>query len=125
MDKAACLDALSALAHGTRLDVFRLLVRAGTEGLAAGEIAEALGARQNTMSTNLAILARAGLIGGVREGRSIRYRADLDGMRDLLAYLMEDCCGGRPEACAPLLDTLVCTRPDSTAQPDAGRSLTR
>ena len=108
MDKLNCLDALSALAHEARLDVFRLLVRAGPDGMAAGEIADALGARQNTMSTNLAILARAGLIRGAREGRSVRYRADLDGMRGLLAYLMEDCCGGRREACAPLLDTIVC-----------------
>ena len=108
MDKQACLDALAALAHGGRLDVFRLLVRAGPQGMAAGEIADALGARQNTMSANLAILARAGLITGTREGRSIRYRADIDGMRGLLAFLMEDCCGGRPDVCQPLLEAIAC-----------------
>src|SRR3972149_7020188 len=97
MDKNGTLAALSALAQGTRLDVFRLLVKAGPGGLCAGEIAERLAVRQNTMSTNLGVRARAGLVQRVREGRSIRYAADLDGMRGLLAYLMEDCCGGRPE----------------------------
>lgn len=108
MDKKATLAALSALSQETRLEVFRLLVRTGPAGLRAGEIAERLGARQNTMSTNLAVLARAGLIHSAREGRSMRYFADLEGMRGLLAFLMEDCCGGRPEACAPLLDALAC-----------------
>lgn len=107
MEKAAALEALSALSHETRLDVFRLLVMAGSAGLYAGEIAERLDVRQNTMSTNLAVLARAGLIRSQREGRSVRYLADLDGMRRLLAYLMEDCCRGRPETCRPLLDDLV------------------
>jgi len=108
MDKKRALDALSALSQGTRLDVFRLLVRAGPVGLCAGEIAERLDVRQNTMSTNLGLLDRAGLVRSRREGRSIRYVADLDGMRGLLAYLMEDCCGGRPETCEPLLKELVC-----------------
>ena len=108
MDKTLALDALSALAQETRLDVFRLLVKAGPSGLHSGEIAERLDVRQNTMSTNLGVLARAGLIRGEREGRSIRYFADLDGMRRLLVFLMEDCCGGRPETCQPLLEELVC-----------------
>jgi len=108
MDKLQSLEALTALAQEIRLDVFRLLVRAGGDGLCAGEIAEALAVRQNTLSTNLAILARAGLIRSAREGRNIRYVADLDGMRGLLAFLMEDCCGGRPERCRPLLDTFAC-----------------
>ena len=102
------LEALSALAQGTRLDVFRLLVRAGSAGMYAGEIAEAMDARQNTMSTNLSILARAGLVRSVREGRSMRYFADLEGMRGLLSYLMEDCCGGDPAACGPVLAAVVC-----------------
>jgi DNA-binding transcriptional ArsR family regulator len=107
MDKSQSLDALSALAQETRLDVFRLLTRAEPVGMYAGEIAEAMDARQNTISTNLAILAHAGLIRSVREGRNVRYFADLDGMRGLLSFLMEDCCGGRPEACAPLLTGLT------------------
>ncbi len=102
------VDAFAALAHGTRLDVFRLLVKAGPDGMAAGDIANALSIRQNTMSANLAVLARAGLIAAVRDGRSIIYRADMDGMRALLSFLLEDCCGGRPELCEPVLDDIAC-----------------
>lgn len=108
MDKNDTLIALGALAQETRLDVFRTLVKAGPAGLPAGVIADRLGVRQNTMSTNLAVLTRAGLIRSEREGRSIRYFADFNGMRGLLAYLMEDCCGGRPTVCAPLLDEIAC-----------------
>ncbi len=108
MDKLATLDALSALSQETRLDVFRLLVQVGPEGLPAGEIGERLNVRQNTMSANLAVLARARLIRGRREGRTIRYFADMDGFRGLLGYLLEDCCGGRPELCQPVFDTLAC-----------------
>lgn len=108
MDKDMSLAALSALAQETRLEVFRLLVRAGPGGMLAGEIAEALSVRQNTLSTNLSILQGAGLLGRRREGRAIRYSADLDGMRGLLGFLMEDCCGGRPEACRPVISDLAC-----------------
>ena len=107
MDKNRSLEALSALSQETRLEVFRLLTRAEPAGMHAGDIADAMGARQNTISTNLAILAHAGLIRSVREGRNVRYFADLDGMRALLSYLMEDCCDGKPEACAPLLQTVA------------------
>jgi len=107
MDGTQALQALSALAQGTRLDVFRLLVNAGPEGLCAGEIAAKLGVRQNTMSTNLAVLARAGLVRSEREGRSVRYAADMEGMRGLLGFLMQDCCGGRPERCRPVLDAIA------------------
>jgi DNA-binding transcriptional ArsR family regulator len=82
--------------------VFRLLVRAGPEGLPAGELAREVGALPNTLSSHLTILAHAGLIRSRREGRSILYSADYEGMRALLGFLMEDCCGGRPEICAPL-----------------------
>ena len=108
MDKSNAIEALHALAQDTRLDVFRLLVKQGAEGMAAGEIAEALGVRQNTMSANLSVLARAGMVRSEREGRVIRYFADFDGMRSLLAFLMEDCCGGNPELCKPVLDEIVC-----------------
>ena len=108
MEKDNALQALAALAHDTRLDVFRLLVKVGPDGLAAGEIGEKLGVRQNTMSTNLAILDRAGLVISWRNGRSVRYRANLDGMRGLLGFLMEDCCGGTPDRCAPLLELVTC-----------------
>ena len=108
MEKKTALEALSALSQETRLDVFRLLVKAGGAGLSAGDISQTLGVRQNTMSTNLAILTRAGLLKSTREGRSVRYMADFDGMRSLLSFLLEDCCGGRPEACGPVLDEIIC-----------------
>lgn len=96
------VEALSALAQETRLSVFRLLVRAGTEGMPAGEIASEVGVRPNTLSTHLTILETAGLLGSRRDGRSIIYAADYGRMRELLGFLMEDCCAGRPEICAPL-----------------------
>jgi DNA-binding transcriptional ArsR family regulator len=98
------VEALSALAHGHRLAVFRLLVRAGTGGLPAGEIAREIGVRANTLSTHLTILSHAGLIHSRREGRSVIYAADYDGMRELLNFLIADCCAGRSEICAPLVE---------------------
>jgi len=97
--------ALSALAHGHRLAVFRLLMRAGPNGLPAGEVAREVGVLQNTLSSHLSILAHAGLIRSRRESRSIIYSADYEGMRDLLGFLVADCCGGHPEICAPLMET--------------------
>lgn len=108
MDKNYALNAFSALSQDTRLDVFRLLIKVGEAGMLAGDISDSLGVRQNTMSANLAILHRAGLIRSTREGRSIRYFADMEGMRGLLAFLMEDCCGGRPELCQPVINELAC-----------------
>lgn len=108
MDKSKALDAFSALSQSTRLDAFRLLVRAGAEGMTAGDIAAHLEVRQNTMSTNLSVLTQAGLLRNAREGRSIRYFADLDGMRGLLGFLMEECCGGNPELCQPLIQEIAC-----------------
>lgn len=108
MDFNQSLMALSALGQETRLQVFRLLIRAGTHGMQAGEISDALDVRQNTMSANLSVLLRAGLIRNAREGRTIRYYADFDGIRGLLEFLMEDCCGGRAELCKPVLDAIAC-----------------
>lgn len=108
MEKIRALASLSALGQDTRLDVFRLLVRAGSAGMLAGEIGAALDVRQNTLSANLSILLNAGLVRNAREGRAIRYFADMDGMRALLAFLMEDCCGGRPELCQPVIDEIAC-----------------
>lgn len=96
------IDTLSALAHPGRLAVFRTLVAAGADGLAAGVVAQRVGSPANTLSTQLAILSRAGLIRSRRDGRSIVYRADYDGVAALLSYLVQDCCGGRPEVCARL-----------------------
>jgi ArsR family transcriptional regulator, arsenate/arsenite/antimonite-responsive transcriptional repressor len=110
MDMDRALEALAALGQRSRLEIFRLLVREGGAGMAAGDIAAAMESRQNTTSTNLAILARAGLIAGERDGRSIRYRADLGAARDLIGFLLEDCCNGAPEVCAPILSELECLR---------------
>ena len=104
MDTTSAVAALSALAHPGRLDVFHLLVRAGAGGMAAGDIARATGSLHNTLSTNLNILSGAGLVASRREGRSIIYTAGYDRMRELLAFLMEDCCGGNSEICAPLVE---------------------
>ncbi len=102
METPSAVTALSALAHPGRLEVFRLLVRAGPDGMAAGEIARATGSLANTLSANLNLLAGAGLVTSRREGRSIIYAAGYDRMRELLAFLMEDCCGGNSEICGPL-----------------------
>jgi DNA-binding transcriptional ArsR family regulator len=96
------VDLLSALAQGSRLAVFRLLVKAGPDGLPAGTIAREVGVRPNTLSTHLAILEQAGLVTARREGRSVIYAADYGAMRALLGFLVDDCCGGQPDICAPL-----------------------
>ncbi|MCB1381428.1 MAG: winged helix-turn-helix transcriptional regulator [Notoacmeibacter sp.] len=108
MNEADALCALAALGQETRLAIFRLLVKAGEGGLAAGDIAERLGVLQNTLSAHLKILSQAGLVTHEREGRLIRYRAGFTAMRDLLAFLMEDCCNGNPELCAPVIEAVTC-----------------
>ena len=100
MESELAIKRLSALAQEGRLAVFRLLVKAGPGGLPAGSIAQALQVPPNTLSAQLTILANAGLVGSKRDGRSIIYSANHHGMNELLAYLMEDCCQGRPELCA-------------------------
>ena len=108
MELLPAIEALSALAHPGRLAAFRLLVRAGAEGVPAGEVARALDTPANTMSTQLAILTRAGLIRARRESRSIIYMADYPQITALLGFLMEDCCQGRPEICAPIAAMAAC-----------------
>src|SRR5919205_3507309 len=98
MDAKRATDAFTALAQDTRLAVFRLLVEAGADGLPAGDIARHLGTPHNTMSSHLAILARAGLVTSRRESRSVIYAANYDGIRALIAFMVQDCCKGRPEA---------------------------
>ena len=104
MKVAAAVEALSALAQESRLSVFRLLVKAGAKGVPAGELARAVGALPNTLSTHLTVLERAGLTKSRRDGRSIIYTADYARMRKLLEFLVEDCCQGRAEICAPLAE---------------------
>lgn len=104
MEPKRAIDALAALAQESRLTVFRLLVREGSDGLAAGTIAELLGIPAPTLSFHLNQLSAAGLVIARRDGRSIIYAANYPGMRDLLAFLVDDCCQGRPELCAPVLE---------------------
>lgn len=107
MDDTHIIEALSALAQPSRLKAFRLLVEKEPEGIAAGELARIIGVPQNTMSTHLSILANAGLITSERLSRSIVYRADLAAFRAITLSLLQDCCGGRPEICAPIIAELT------------------
>ena len=95
------IAALGALAQETRLEIFRLLVQKGPEGMPAGEIGERLRQPSPTLSFHLNQLRFAGLISSRRESRSIIYSANFEAMTDLITYLTENCCGGRPELCAP------------------------
>jgi len=101
------LDAFAALSQPTRLETFRLLIKAGETGMPAGSISETLGVRSNTMSANLAVLSRSGLIRKKRQGRTIRYFADSAGIAALMAFLLQDCCDVSPELCQPVLEHLT------------------
>jgi DNA-binding transcriptional ArsR family regulator len=101
MDRLDAAAALAALAQESRLEVYRLLVQAGPRGLAAGEVASRLGIAPNTLSFHFDRLRHAGLVSVARQGRSLIYAARYETMNNLLAYLTENCCGGRPELCAP------------------------
>lgn len=104
METTTAVRRLSALAQDSRLSVFRLLVKAGTTGLAAGEIAKSLDIPANTLSAQLNILSSAELITSRREGRSIIYSAAFEVMGELMVYLVEDCCQGHDDVCQPLTD---------------------
>jgi DNA-binding transcriptional ArsR family regulator len=104
MESTSAIKRLSALAQDSRLAVFRLLIKAGPTGISAGEIARTLEITPNTLSAQLTVLSNADLVVARRDGRSIIYTAGYDSMSELLVYLMEDCCQGRPEVCAPLAD---------------------
>jgi ArsR family transcriptional regulator len=107
MDISTATRGFGALAQETRLEAFRLLIRCGTDGMAAGDIARALDVPQNTMSSHLATLVNAGLLESRREGRSIIYAVHVDGTQGLLTFLLEDCCQGQPEACVSLLNAVL------------------
>lgn len=112
MKPESAIIAFAALAQSTRLDVFRLLVKHEPDGLAAGDIARALAVPQNTMSSHLAVLSRAGLVSAQRFSRSIVYRAELSRLQDVVLFMVRDCCDGRPEICAPLIEDLTpCCQP--------------
>ncbi|EYR83813.1 helix-turn-helix transcriptional regulator [Shinella sp. DD12] len=113
MDNITAIAALGALAQTTRLETFRLLVRHEPNGIPAGELARLIDVPQNTMSAHLATLSRAGLVTSERQSRSIIYRADLNGLRELTLFLLKDCCGGSTELCAPLIAELTpCCAPE-------------
>lgn len=99
MEQKRAIAALAALAQDSRMDVFRLLVRQGPEGLPAGEISERLGVQPATLSFHLAQLSHAGLVTSRRQSRSIIYSADIAAMRDVIGFLLNDCCSGHPELC--------------------------
>ncbi|AJD50423.1 MULTISPECIES: ArsR/SmtB family transcription factor [Thalassospira] len=99
MEINTAISALGALAQEHRLAAFRILVRVGEDGMAAGDLARSIAVPHNTMSTHLSVLSQAGLITSQRNGRSIIYRIVPDVMRDLLGFLADDCCQGRPELC--------------------------
>lgn len=111
MESKSATLSLSALGHEGRLAIFRLLVSAGPEGLAAGEIARRLGMVPNSLSANLNILSRADLTTSRREGRSIIYQADFSTITALVEFLVGDCCGGAPEICSPLNRLLFRSQP--------------
>ena len=112
METEHALLTLAALSQGTRLDAFKLLVRHEPNGLPAGAIADELVVPAATMSAHLAVLARAGLVASERHSRSIVYRAKLERLRELMIFLVKDCCAGNPELCAPLVaDLMPCCPP--------------
>jgi ArsR family transcriptional regulator, arsenate/arsenite/antimonite-responsive transcriptional repressor len=116
MELADAVPALSALAQENRLEVFRLLVRAGPEGLPAGEVAAALGLPPNTLTFHFDRLRMAGLVTVRRHGRSMIYAARYETMNALLAYLTENCCRGAASACAPTRSPKVTARKRATAK---------
>ena len=108
MEMNRAVVALEALGQPTRLAVFRLLLTVGPAGMAAGDVARALDVKANTLSPHLALLQAARLVTATRDGRIIAYAADMVGLRALMGWLLQDCCGGSPEICAPVLDRIAC-----------------
>jgi DNA-binding transcriptional ArsR family regulator len=111
VEGSTAVEAFAALAQPTRLKVFRQLLKAYPDQIAAGEIARNCKVPHNTMSTHLAVLTRSGLVAARREGRMMYYCADVHGFQSLVSFLMRDCCNGRAEICAPLLAELNCCIP--------------
>jgi ArsR family transcriptional regulator, arsenate/arsenite/antimonite-responsive transcriptional repressor len=106
MNDKHAVTSLAALAHEQRLRIFRILVKQGTNGMPAGEIAEAVDASPTATSFHLKELERAGLLHATRDGRYIRYAIHVEGMRQLLEYLTEDCCQGQPELCGTVVKSI-------------------
>lgn len=111
MEQDRVLQVFEALSSAVRLDAFRLLVRAGGDGRVAGEIATALALPPNNLSFHLKALTQSGLVTVEQEGRFLRYRANIRLMLDTVAYLMENCCGDNPQACAELRSSMPTLAP--------------
>ena len=112
MNKTQALSAFAALSQATRLDTIVLLVKAGTDGVAAGELARHLGIRHNLMSQHLNVLSQAGLIHSERQGRSIIYRIQFDALRGLSAFLLSECCQGLPDIIGGLENAALAPKGD-------------
>ncbi len=109
MDTQQATEAFSALSHETRLTVFKLLLKQGEQGLSAGVIAQELAVQPSTLTAHLQILRRSGLIQSTRQQQKIIYSANVDGTRQLLLFLTQECCQGHPEICGELVEsTEVC-----------------
>lgn len=114
MDRRRALSSFAALSQDTRLSIVRYLVKSGPDGVAAGDVANEVGVSASNLSFHLKELQHAGLIDARREARSIIYSANHAALRDLIGFLMNDCCGGRPEICAPALNKAACCPPEQT-----------
>ena len=106
MDQDAAIETLAALAHASRLSIYKLLVRKGPDGLRVGEISRNLNIVPSTLSGHLAVLKRAGLLSATRRQREIHYAANLTAMNALVGFMLADCCGGRVENCSEILTLL-------------------
>src|SRR5246127_3202493 len=120
------ISALAALAQPTRLAIFRLLIKHEPIGITAGVIADTVGAPHNTLSSHLAILVRAGLLRSTREGRTIIYRSNVEGMRALIGFLVSECCDGHPELCDLVAaDAAACCGPAPAKSRSAKKAIKR
>lgn len=115
MEKKAATEIFESLSSGTRLEIYRLLVRHGLEGMVAGQIAATLDVPANSASFHLKGMVHTGLLSVQQEGRFQRYRANLPLMLELIAYLTEECCAGHPEQCADLRPATLCAPTVSSA----------
>jgi DNA-binding transcriptional ArsR family regulator len=111
VNRRQALASFAALSQDTRLGIVRLLVKAGPEGIGAGEIADEIGVSASNLSFHLKELLHAGLVESKRDARAIIYSANYGALRDLIGFLMKDCCAGRPEICAPILSDPACCSP--------------
>lgn len=124
MEMQSAVTTLAALAQETRLSIFRLLVEAGPEGVAAGRLGEALGVPAATLSFHLKELAHAGLTVSRQEGRFIYYIANYEHMAALMSYLTQNCCRGMPEDCLTVMETALgsCCLPQPKRKPSRSKS---